>query len=266
MTAEQNSALVRSSDLTRYRLAPNPGPMSLDGTQSYLIAAPESRGVVVVDPGPLDEVHLAELAAAGEVELVLITHHHIDHTEASERFHELTGAPVRALDAALCFGGEPLSDGEVIQAAGVDIHVLATPGHTADSVSFHLPADGPHGAVLTGDTILGRGTTIIAYPDGRLGPYLDSLARLEVLGPARVLPAHGGTLPDLSAICREYASHRQMRLDQIRAALEQLGADASVDDVTDHVYADIDAAVRLAAEASVAAQLEYLRGDGGVPD
>ncbi|MGW6175403.1 MBL fold metallo-hydrolase [Arthrobacter sp. NPDC055138] len=260
MTAEQNSALVRSSELTRYRLAPNPGPMSLDGTQSYLIAAPESRGVVVVDPGPLDEVHLAELAAAGDVELVLITHHHIDHTEASERFHDLTGAPVRALDAALCFGAEPLSDGEVIRAAGVDIHVLATPGHTADSVSFQLPADGPHGSVLTGDTILGRGTTIIAYPDGRLGPYLESLARLEILGPATVLPAHGGTLPDLSAICREYASHRQLRLDQIRSALEQLGADASVDDVTDHVYTDIDAAVRLAAEASVAAQLEYLRG------
>ena len=260
VTAEQNSALVRSSDLTRYRLAPNPGPMSLDGTQSYLIAAPESRGVVVVDPGPLDEVHLAELAAAGDVELVLITHHHIDHTEASERFHELTGAPVRALDPALCFGGEPLTDGEVIRAAGVDIHVLATPGHTADSVSFRLPADGPHGSVLTGDTILGRGTTIIAYPDGRLGPYLDSLARLEILGPAKVLPAHGGTLPDLSAICREYASHRQLRLDQIRSALEHLGADASVDDVTDHVYTDIDAAVRLAAEASVAAQLDYLRG------
>ena len=260
VTAELNPSLVRSSELTRYRLAPNPGPMSLDGTQSYLIAAPGNGGVAVVDPGPLDEQHLAELAAAGTVELVLITHHHIDHTEASERFHELTGAPVRALDKALCYAAEPLRDGEVIRAAGVDIRVLATPGHTADSVSFHLPDDGPHGSVLTGDTILGRGTTIIAYPDGRLGPYLDSLARLELLGPAKVLPAHGGTLPDLSAICREYAGHRRLRLDQIRAALEHLGADATVGAVTDHVYADVDPAVRFAAESSVAAQLEYLRG------
>ncbi|EMY33494.1 metallo-beta-lactamase superfamily protein [Arthrobacter crystallopoietes BAB-32] len=255
-----NPALVRSSGLTRYRLAPNPGPMSLDGTQSYLIAAPGNTGVAVVDPGPLDETHLQELAAAGQVELVLITHHHIDHTEASARFHELTGAPVRALDEAHCHGGEPLRDGEVIQAAGVRIEVLATPGHTADSVSFHLPEDGDAGSVLTGDTILGRGTTIIAYPDGRLGPYLDSLARLERLGPAAVLPAHGGTLPDLSAICREYTSHRQQRLDQIRSALDQLGADASIGAVTDHVYYDVDASVRKAAEASVAAQLDYLRG------
>jgi glyoxylase-like metal-dependent hydrolase (beta-lactamase superfamily II) len=258
--AETNSALVRSSDLTRYRLAPNPGPMSLDGTQSYVIAAPESGRVAVVDPGPLDETHLQDLAAAGRVELVLITHHHIDHTEASARFHELTGAPVRALDAAQCHGGEPLLDGESIVSAGVRIDVLATPGHTADSVSFHLPEDGARGSVLTGDTILGRGTTIIAYPDGRLGPYLDSLARLQALGPATVLPAHGGTLPDLAAVCREYSDHRYQRLEQIRAALGALGGDASVAAVTDHVYFDIDPSVRGAAEASVAAQLDYLRG------
>jgi glyoxylase-like metal-dependent hydrolase (beta-lactamase superfamily II) len=233
--------------------------MSLDGTQSYVIAAPESRAVAVVDPGPLDEGHLQELAAAGRVELVLITHHHIDHTEASARFHELTGAPVRALDPALCFAGRALLDGETIEAAGVRIDVLATPGHTADSVSFHLPEDGARGSVLTGDTILGRGTTIIAYPDGRLGPYLDSLARLNALGPATVLPAHGGTLPDLAAICREYSDHRLQRLEQIRGALRTLGADASVEAVTDHVYFDVDPSVRSAAETSVAAQLDYLR-------
>jgi glyoxylase-like metal-dependent hydrolase (beta-lactamase superfamily II) len=259
VNAASNPNLVRSSTLTRYRLAPNPGPMSLEGTQSYLISAPGEPGVVVVDPGPLEETHLQELAAAGNVELVLITHHHIDHTEASARFHGLTGAPVRALDRAQCHGGDPLTDGETIRAAGVDISVLATPGHTADSVSFHLPDDGPDGSVLTGDTILGRGTTIIAYPDGRLGPYLESLEKLAALGPAKVLPAHGPLLPDLSAICREYTEHRQLRLDQIRAALKELGEHAGVDAVTDHVYNDVDLSVRGAAEASVAAQLDYLR-------
>jgi glyoxylase-like metal-dependent hydrolase (beta-lactamase superfamily II) len=218
VSAHSNQGIVRSSPLTRYRLAPNPGPMSLDGTNSYLIGAPGSAGVIVVDPGPLDEPHLQALAAAGDVELVLITHHHQDHTEASARFHELTGAPVRAKDGAFCHGGAPLADGEELDAAGVRLRVLATPGHTADSVCLHLPDDGPAGSVLTGDTILGRGTTIIAYPDGRLGPYLKSLKRLAALGPATVLPAHGQVLPDLAGICAKYLEHRHERLEQVRAA------------------------------------------------
>ncbi len=259
--------LVRSSELTRFRLAPNPGPMSLDGTNSYLIGAPESQAatgqpqpVVVVDPGPLDTDHLDELAAAGTGELVLIAHRHADHTEAGERFHRLTGAPVRALDPVYCHGAEPLADGEVIEAAGVEIRVVATPGHTSDSVSFHLPSDGPAGSVLTGDTILGRGTTIIDYPDGRLGDYLDSLQRLSRLGPATVLPAHGPVLPDLAEICSGYAQHRQQRLDQVRQALQELGAGAQAEDVTDLVYYDVDPSVRGAALKSVQAQLDHLRG------
>ncbi|NKX54661.1 MBL fold metallo-hydrolase [Arthrobacter sp. E918] len=232
--------------------------MSLDGTNSYLVGVP-GAGVVVVDPGPLDEPHLQALAGAGAVELVLITHHHSDHTEASHRFHELTGAPVRALDPAFCHGGAPLADGEELDAAGVRIRVLATPGHTADSVCLHLPGDGPDGSVLTGDTILGRGTTIIAYPDGRLGPYLASLERLAALGPATVLPAHGPVLPSLADICGKYLQHRHERLEQIRGALSRLGPDASVQAVTDYVYHDVDASVRGAAESSVAAQLEFLR-------
>jgi glyoxylase-like metal-dependent hydrolase (beta-lactamase superfamily II) len=220
-----NGGIVRSSRLTRCRLAPNPGPMSLDGTNSYLIGAPGSAGVAVVDPGPLDEPHLQALAEAGGVELVLITHHHIDHTEASARFHDLTGAPVRALDPAFCHGGGPLSDGEELDAAGVRIRVLATPGHTADSVCLHLPEDGPSGSVLTGDTILGRGPV----------------------------------LPDLAAICAKYLAHRHERLEQVRAALERLGEDATVQAVTDYVYTDVDASVRGAAESSVAAQLDFLR-------
>ncbi|WP_026552674.1 MBL fold metallo-hydrolase [Arthrobacter sp. H20] len=256
--------LMSSSPQTRYRLAPNPGPMSLEGTNSYLIAEPsvaakEVRPVVVVDPGPLDEQHLAGLAGSGPVELILITHRHPDHTEASARFHQLTGAPVRAMDPAHCHGGDQLVDGEEILAAGVRIRVLATPGHTSDSACFHLPDDGDTGSVLTGDTILGRGTTIIDYPDGRLGPYLKSLARLSALGPAAVLPAHGPMLPDLAVISHAYLQHRHERLNQVRSALAELGAGASVQEITDVVYADVDSSVRRAAETSVAAQLDYLR-------
>ncbi|HEY5222147.1 MAG TPA: MBL fold metallo-hydrolase [Microbacteriaceae bacterium] len=249
----------RTSALTRRVRAPNPGPMTLTGTNSYVIAAPDSDTVVVVDPGPLDDGHLAALASAGRVELILLTHRHRDHTEARDRFAAMTGAPVRAFDRALCIGGEPLADREELWAAGTRIRVISTPGHTSDSVCFQLPYDGAAGAVLTGDTILGHGTTIIDSPDGTLGDYLHSLSVLRALGPALVLPAHGPTLPDLVAICDAYRAHREERLDQLRAALEKLGPDASAEAVTDLVYAETDASVRFAAEASVRAQLAYLR-------
>lgn len=257
--SDKDSSLQRSSELTLFRLAPNPGPMSLEGTNSYVIGTPGSPYVAVVDPGPEDEQHLAVLASAGVVDVVLITHRHADHTEASQRFHQITGAPVRAMSPEHCHGGEPLTDGEVLTAGGVEIRVLATPGHTSDSVCFHLPDDGPAGSVLTGDTILGRGTTVLDYPDGQLGDYLASLDRLEALGAATLLPAHGPVLPALDEKCREYRNHREERLEQIRTALEHLGRDASIAAVTDAVYPDVDPSVRWAAETSVAAQLDYLR-------
>ncbi|WP_407080077.1 MBL fold metallo-hydrolase [Arthrobacter zhaoxinii] len=256
------SGLVRSSDLTRVRLAPNPGPMSLDGTNSYVVAAPGSGSTVVVDPGPEDEGHLKALADAGTVELVLITHRHSDHTEASRRFAELTGAPVRAFDPAYCVAGTPLTADEEISAAGVAIRVLAAPGHTSDSVCFWLPDDGPNGSILTGDTILGRGTTVLDYPDGTLGDYLDTLDRLSELGPATVLPGHGPVQPDLSSLVLTYRDHREERLEQIRAALAQIGPHAGSAEIADLVYSDVPANVRSAAELSVGAQLAYLRGEG----
>ncbi|GAA1781017.1 MBL fold metallo-hydrolase [Pseudarthrobacter sulfonivorans] len=263
MTPASNPILQRSSALTQFILAPNPGPMSLDGTNSYVISAAEADASVVVDPGPADEGHLRRLADLGRVELILVTHRHADHTAGSVRLQELTGAPVRAADPRHCHGGEPLRDGETIRAAGVSIQVLATPGHTSDSVCFHLPDDGAHGSVLTGDTILGRGTTMLDYPDGALGDYLESLDLLEAIGQAAVLPAHGPVLPSLEAIARAYRGHRLERLGQIREALQRLGRDATVAAVADAVYADVEPSVRRAAEMSVAAQLDYLRGRAG---
>jgi glyoxylase-like metal-dependent hydrolase (beta-lactamase superfamily II) len=232
--------------------------MSLEGTNSYLIGADSSAGTVVVDPGPLDEHHLRALAA-GPVELILITHRHADHTAGAARLHELTGAPVRAAEPKHCIEAQPLGDGEVLPVAGTEVRVVATPGHTSDSVCFFLPFDGASGSVLTGDTILGRGTTMIDYPDGRLGDYLSSLSRLKPLGPATVLPAHGPILPALDAVVRVYRAHRLDRLAQIRSAVTRLGPEAEVGQIADAVYADADPSVRRAAESSVAAQLEYLR-------
>lgn len=249
-------------------LADNPGPMTLDGTNSYLLAG-SADGLVVVDPGPDDEVHLRALAAEGDVQLVLITHRHADHTAGAAHFAAMTGAPVRAKDPAHCHGGAPLADGELLDLGGLQIRVVPTPGHTSDSVCFHLvdaAGGGGPGTVLTGDTVLGRGTTVIAHPDGELGAYLESLRTLAGLGPALVLPAHGPELPDLAAVCAAYLDHRLQRLDSVRAAQLVLGPAATVTAVTDLVYAEVDPSVRAAAELSVAAQLEFLGRSGGWPE
>lgn len=242
-------------------LEDNPSPMTLEGTNTWVLRAPGEEACVVVDPGDDDPAHQQDVAAHGPVALVLLTHRHHDHAAGARRFAELTGAPVRALDPSLVLGSEALGDGDVVAVAGCELRVVATPGHTSDSLSFLL--DGPGAdvpAVLTGDTILGRGTTVIAHPDGALGPYLDSLRRLAALPDGtRVLPGHGPELPDAPAAAQQYLAHRTDRLEQVRAALDALGSQATARQVVERVYADVDRVLWPAAEASVRAQLAYLR-------
>lgn len=237
--------------------ADNPGIMTLDGTNTWILRSPDSDTSVVVDPGPPGEHLDAILEIAGDVELVIFTHHHADHTEAVDEIVERTGAAARAFDVRFCRGGDELSDGERISAGGVTLEVVATPGHTADSISLLLVEDG---ALLTGDTILGRGTTVVAWPDGALGPYLDSLARIrELIAEGlvmRLLPGHGPIVDDAAPVVDYYLDHRADRLDQVRAAVAQ-GA-RTPRDVVELVYADVDESLWPAAELSVRAQLEYL--------
>lgn len=236
-------------------LCDNPGIMTLDGTNTWVLRAPGADELVIVDPGPDDLEHLDRLAALGDVALVLISHRHGDHTDGIEAFANATGAVVRAVGSGFLRGlGGPLTDGEVIDAAGLKITVLATPGHTADSVSFVLDD-----AVLTADTVLGRGTTVIDDEDGALADYFESLNRLGGLGPRRVLPGHGPDLPDLVAVTDYYRAHRMERLQQVRDALAALGEDASARQVVEHVYTDVDEKLWPVAESSVRAQLDYLR-------
>jgi glyoxylase-like metal-dependent hydrolase (beta-lactamase superfamily II) len=242
-------------------LAANPNPMTLDGTNTWLLRAPGAAEAIVVDPGPDDEAHLEAVAeAAGRVASILLTHGHPDHSEGARRFHEMTGAPVRALDPAHRLGDEGLEEGDVIAAAGIEVRVWATPGHSSDSLCFLLePHDGSGTAVLTGDTILGRGTTVVAHPDGNLADYLASLHRLRDLGDVTVLTGHGPELPHAGRAAEAYLAHREQRLAQIRAALDTLGPDVSARTIVEHVYADVDQAIWWAAEMSVRAQLDYLR-------
>lgn len=247
-------------------LAPNASAMTLDGTNTWIVSEPGSRLAVVVDPGPLDDVHLRTVIDTAEkagkrIALTLLTHGHPDHAEGAGRFAELTRTSVRALDPALRLGDEGLAAGDVITTGGLEMRVVPTPGHTADSLCFHLPADR---AVLTGDTVLGRGTTVVAHPDGRLGDYLDSLRRLRSLavddGVHTVLPGHGPVLEDAQGVVEYYLAHRANRLAQVETAVENGYASAS--EVVAHVYADVDRSLWPAAELSVRAQLEYLRDHG----
>jgi glyoxylase-like metal-dependent hydrolase (beta-lactamase superfamily II) len=232
--------------------------MTLDGTNTWVLRASEDGPSVVVDPGPLDASHLARVAGlAGDVRTVLLTHGHADHSEGARRFAEVAGCGVRALDPAFVYGDEGLHEGDVVEVDGLEIRVVGTPGHTSDSLSFVLPAER---AVLTGDTVLGRGTTVVAHPDGALGAYLGSLRRLRDLAERHevevVWPGHGPVLDEALPVLEYYLRHRAERLDQVREAV----ADGAVDamDVVRRVYADVDQRLWPAAELSVRAQLAYL--------
>ncbi|WP_340539217.1 MBL fold metallo-hydrolase [Nocardioides sp. GXZ039] len=248
-------------------LAPNPGIMTLDGTNTWVLREPGSARAVVVDPGPFEEGHLDRVDdETGDVALVLLTHHHFDHSEVAAELAERKGCAVRALDPAYCVGADPLADDELISIDGLRLQVLATPGHTADSVSFLLPDER---VLLSGDMVLGRGTTVVAHPDGQLAPYFDSIERMRALVDAgevdTIWPAHGPVLPDAGAVLDFYRAHRRERLSQVETALEQLAEDPTASSadtlarrVVEVVYADVDPVLWDAAELSVRAQLEYL--------
>lgn len=241
----------------RQVLAPNPGPMTLEGTNTWLLAAPGGR-TVVVDPGPDDGGHLARVREeGGDVALVLLTHGHPDHSAGARRLAVDLGVPVRAVDPAHRLGDEGLGDGEHVTVDGLVVQVLATPGHSSDHVCFVLPEAG---VVLTGDHVLGRGTTVVAHPDGRLRDYLDSLHRLADVGATTLLPGHGPVIENPAEVIGYYVAHRAERLAQVEDAVAA-GA-RTPREVVERVYADVDRRLWPAAEQSVRAQLDYLRETG----
>jgi glyoxylase-like metal-dependent hydrolase (beta-lactamase superfamily II) len=270
VTAPDAAPPIDGSGTARARcvLAPNPGPITLDGTNTWLIAEPGSTSALVIDPGPDNEAHLTRVrdlvAAAGQhVACIVLTHGHPDHSAGAARLADLTGAPVLALDPAFRHGNGSLGPGDVLTDGGCEVRVVATPGHTADSVSLLLPADN---ALLTGDTVLGRGTTVIAQ-DGNLADYLATLDRLRALADAErlsaLLPGHGPLLADPAGALDFYIAHRQERLTEIRDALA--AGDRTPDQILARVYADVDRSLWPFARWSVQAQLAYLATQGELP-
>ena len=246
-------------------LAPNPGPMSLDGTNTYVVGEPGSGRALVVDPGPDDAAHLAAVEAAlaargAECVAVLVTHHHVDHAEAAAPWAAHFGVPVMAGSAAVAGPrGRVLEPGERLDLAGTTIGVVPTPGHTSDHLAFRLES----GAVLVGDHVLGRGTSVVTHPEGDVLAYLESLRRVHDLGPSALYCGHGPELTeDPGAVLDFYLAHRAYREQQLLDALGR-GA-ATVDELVATVYAGYPREVWPAAAQSTRATLDKLRAEGRV--
>lgn len=249
------------SDFAECVLAPNPSAWTLDGTNTWIIGAVDGP-CVVVDPGPLTNGHREAIIDALErrnakPSAVLLTHGHIDHSEGAVELADHLGVAVRAWSPEFSSRGDEntLVNGDRIDVQGAELMVLATPGHSSDSVCF-LVED----CVFTGDTVLGRGTSLIAHPDGQLGEYLLSLQALADVcserGVRALMPGHGPVLEEPTNVVEGYLAHRRDRLQQVALAMRD-GA-VSAREIVERVYIGIPAEVIPAAEATVRAQLHYL--------
>ena len=245
-------------------LAPNPSLMTLDGTNTYVLGATGTGEAVIVDPGPDDPAHRQRVDEAvadldAEVRAIVLTHHHPDHAEAAAGWAADLGCPVLAPTADLAVDAPVLSDGDRLAVRDVEVTVIATPGHTRDHLAFRLGS----GAVLTGDHVLGRGTSVVVHPDGDLEAYLASLQRLYDLGPSALHPGHGPSLTeDPGAVLSYYAAHRRYREHQLKHALRD--GPAGLDELVPRLYADADRRVWPAATASLLALLALLTARGEV--
>ncbi|HEU4884479.1 MAG TPA: MBL fold metallo-hydrolase [Longimicrobium sp.] len=251
-------------------LAPNPSPMTLDGTRTFIVGRERPA---VIDPGPDHPAHLDAIAAAldGRTPIaILLTHSHTDHSASAGLLFARTGAPVRMARGALVplqeVVTEWIEDGERIETDAGVLTAVATPGHAPEHVCF-LWTDGPaeHGrALIAGDMFMGGGdTTLVAPPEGSLTDYLASLDRLEALQPGAIHPAHGPTIADGMEAIRRYRAHRAERIEQVVRALRH--GPAAPGELIDRVYgAELHPGLRGAAEGSLRAILAHLADTGRV--
>ena len=233
-------------------VAPNPGPYTGPGTNTWIVDA--GPVVAVIDPGPDDDRHLASLnkrLAQRTVGVVLVTHSHPDHLPLADRFAAPHGATVRRYP--------DLHDGDIVRVGNLNITALYTPGHSADHLAFLLALDG---ALFTGDLILGQGSSMVTYPEGDVAAYLRSLERLAALQPRILFPGHWDPVPDAMAKIEEYRKHRLEREAQVLAEVQRGGGTAF--ELTRRVYGQLDEKLMFAAEMTMRAHLKKLVDDRAV--
>ena len=257
--------VARLDEATTRVLAANASPMTLDGTNTYVLHPAGSGAAAIVDPGPDDPAHLDAVEAVLRERdawptAVLVTHRHVDHAAAATRWAEHFGARVHASDPEVAGEhGHRLVDGARVDLPGLSVEVVATPGHCGDHLAFRLGT----GALLSGDHVLGRGTSVVAHPDGDLAAYLASLRRVLDLGPDLLYPGHGPELTeDPEAVVRYYLDHRAFRERQVLAVLAD--GEATPREVVEVVYAGVDERLWPAAEASTRAALHRLAAESRV--
>jgi glyoxylase-like metal-dependent hydrolase (beta-lactamase superfamily II) len=210
---------------------------------------------VVIDPGPDDDSHLAAINKAlggSTVGVVLVTHSHPDHLPLAERLAAASKASVRRFPE--------LADGDVVRSGNLNITALYTPGHSADHLCFWLAADG---ALFTGDLVLGRGSSMVTYPEGDVAAYIRSLERLSALKPRILFPGHWDPVTDAPHKLDEYRTHRLDREAQVRAELAR--GPGTARELTERVYGkDLGEDLMVAAEMTMRAHLQKLANEGRV--
>jgi glyoxylase-like metal-dependent hydrolase (beta-lactamase superfamily II) len=241
-------------------IAPNPGPFTGPGTNTWILG--DGPALFVIDPGPDDERHLAALQRAvsgGAVGVVLVTHGHADHLELAERFAALHRARVARYP--------DLADGDVVRVGTLSLTALHTPGHAPDHLAYWMPDDR---VLFTGDLVLGRGSSMVTYPEGDVAAYLRSLERVAELRPRLLFPGHWDPVRDAEAKIQEYRDHRLDRERHIARELES-GGPGTAAELTERVYAaELAAAgdgrdqLARAAEMTLRAHLRKLVEEGRV--
>lgn len=233
--------------------AANPSPMTLDGTRTYLVG---ERRPAVIDPGPALAGHVEAIVAAlgGATPVILLTHAHPDHAAAAPELARRTGGEVLAFPR--------IPDGVPVETDAGPLHVLETPGHTPDHLSFRWSGAAGGDALFVGDAFMGGlDTVMVAPPEGDLAAYLRTLDLVEALAPAVLYPTHGDPIADGAAAARRYRAHRMERIGQVADALAAGAADPEA--LVDVVYgAELHPELRWAAAGSVQAVVAYLEQVG----
>jgi glyoxylase-like metal-dependent hydrolase (beta-lactamase superfamily II) len=238
-------------------LAPNPGPMTLTGTNTYIVGSGE---IAVIDPGPDDPQHLENILTTaerlGRITTVLVTHRHVDHLPAAVPLCQRTATQLVG-HSDLPGVQRAARDGESVFGSLI---ALETPGHTRDSLCFW---DAAEGILFTGDLVAGTGTVVVDDQPGALADYIASLERLVTLKPRTIYPGHGPVVDGGLEKIQEYLDHRRLRVQQVVDALTQRGP-SSVDELVAAIYVDVPANLVAMAARNVRANLDMLAAEARV--